>query len=205
MLNFSIPAPMLAAVLPCAAKRDVRYYLNAVHIDYTPKRARVVATDGTVLAICRGPSSHTGGDAAAASYRITIPRDLIESALKTKCASVEVHVDFGDDLGRQPVVVSAGNQSWTGLAIDHVYPDYEAVFSAFRSDEQSNATRLAPAKLATLGACAKAFKDATLELQAQTEPASPVRWQLSNLPDDYAVAGVVLPVKPNYGRVAEAV
>ena len=204
MLKFSIPSPMLAAVLPCAAKRDLRYYLNAVHIDYTPKRARVVATDGAILAVCRGPVTVTEGDAAV-NNRITIPRDLIESALKTKCASVEMHVDSADDLGRHPVVVSAGNQSWAGSAVDRVYPDYEAVFSAFRSDEQSNATRLVPANVATLAACAKAFKGATLELQAQAEPASPVRWQLSNLPDDYAVAGVLMPVKPNYGRVAEAV
>ena len=203
MLKFSIPASMLAAVLPCAAKRDVRYYLNAVHIDYTPKRARVVATDGAILAVCRGPIAVTEGDVA--SYRVTIPRDLIESALKTKCASVEVRIGEPEQDGRQPVVVSAGNQSWAGPAVDRVYPDYEAVFSAFRSDEQSNATRLVPANVATLAACAKAFKGATLELQAPTEPASPVRWQLSNLPDDYAVAGVLMPVKPNYGRVAEAV
>lgn len=204
MLNFSIPAPMLAAVLPCAAKRDVRYYLNAVHIDYTPKRARVVATDGTVLAICRGPIAVTEGDAAA-SYRVTIPRDLIESALKTKCASVDVRIGEPEQDGRQPVVVSAGNQSRTGSAVDRVYPDYEAVFSAFRSDEQSNATRLVPANVATLAACAKAFKGATFELQAQADPDAAVRWQLSNLPDDYAVAGVLMPVRSKHGRVAEAV
>ena len=167
---------MLAAVLPCAAKRDVRYYLNAVHIDYTPKRARVVATDGTVLAVCRGPIAVTEGDVAAASYRITIPRDLIESALKTKCASVDVRIGEPEQDG-QPVVVSAGNQSRTGSAVDSAYPDYEAVFSAFRSDEQSNVTRLVPANLATLAACAKAFQGATLELQAQTEPTRPVRWR----------------------------
>lgn len=203
MLKFSIPSDMLAAVLPCAAKRDLRYYLNAVHIDYTPKRARVVATDGAILAVCRGPIAVTEGDVA--SYRITIPRDLIESALKTRCASVEVRIGEPEQDGRQPVVVSADNQSRTGLAVDSAYPDYEVVFSAFRSDEQSNATRLVPANVATLTACAKAFKGVTLELQAQAEPASPVRWQLSNLPDDYAVAGVLMPVKPNYGRVAEAV
>ena len=203
MLKFSIPASMLAAVLPCAAKRDLRSYLNAVHIDYTPKRARVVATDGTVLAICRGPIAVTEGDVA--SYRITIPRELIDPALKTKCESVDVRIGEPEQDGRQPVVVSAGNQSWTGLAVDSAYPDYETVFSAFSSDEQSNATRLMPAKLATLAACAKAFEKATLELQAQTDPTRPVRWQLSNLPDDYAVAGVLMPVKPNYGRVAESV
>lgn len=203
MLKFSIPAPMLAATLPCAAKRDVRYYLNAVHIDYTPKRARVVATDGVVLAICRGPIAVTEGDVA--SYRVTIPRDLIESALKTKCASVGARIGEPEQDGRQPVVVSAGNQSWTGLAVDHVYPDYEAVFSEFCAEAGSSVLRLVPANLATLAACAKAFKDATLELQAQTEPAWPVRWQLSNLPTDYAVAGVVMPVGPNYGRVAESV
>lgn len=204
MLKFSIPSDMLAAVLPCAAKRDVRHYLKAVHIDYTPKRARVVATDGTVLAICRGPIAVTKGNAAT-SYRITIPRELVESALKAKCASVNVRADEPEQDGQQPVVVSAGNQSWTGLAVDRAYPDYEAFFSAFRSDEQSNATRLVPANVATLAACAKAFKGATFELQAQTDPASPVRWQLSNLPGDYAVAGVVMPVKATYGRVAEAV
>lgn len=201
MLKFSISSVMLAAVLPCAAKRDVRHYLKAVHIDYTPKRARVVATDGTVLAICRGPITVVEGDAAA-SYQITIPRELIDPALKAKCASVEVRVDFADDLGRRPVVVAAGNQSWTGLAVDRAYPDYEAIFSAFRPDEQSNAMRLVPAKLATLAACAKAFKGVTLELQAQTDPDAAVRWQLSNLPDDYAVAGVVMPVRSKYGRVA---
>ena len=203
MLNFLIPAPMLAAVLPCAAKRVVRYYLNAVHIDYTPKRARVVATNGAILAVCRGPIAVTERDAAV-NNRITIPRDLIESALKTKCAAVEVRIGEPEQDG-QPVVVSAGNQSRTGLAVDSAYPDYEAFFSAFRSDEQSNATRLVPANLATLAACAKAFKGSTFELQAQADPAAAVRWQLSNLPDDYAVAGVVMPVRSNYGRVAEAV
>lgn len=203
MLKFSIPSDMLAAVLPCAAKYDVRYYLNAVHIDYTPKRARVVGTDALVLAICRGPVTVTEGGAAT-SYRITIPRDLIDPALKAKCASVEVRIGEPEQDG-QPVVVSAGNQSWTGLAADLAYPDYEAVFSAFRPDEQSNAMRLVPASLATLAACAKAFKGATLELQAQANPDAPVRWQLSNLPDGYAVAGVVMPVRSKYGRVAEPV
>ncbi|MEX5367425.1 DNA polymerase III subunit beta [Acinetobacter haemolyticus] len=42
MLNFEIPLVVLKAALICAAKNDVRFYLNGVAID----RGNVVSTDG---------------------------------------------------------------------------------------------------------------------------------------------------------------
>jgi len=70
--GYELPARALAAALTHAAKKDVRYYLNAVMLDF--RAGRIVGTDGHRLFIGKIPVADF--DAAL------IPRDLAASALK---------------------------------------------------------------------------------------------------------------------------
>ena len=73
MTTLNIPARSFAAALKCAAKNDVRFYLNGVYLDL-PK-GRIVGTNGHVMFV--------GKIEAATLPAVIVPRDLIESALKS--------------------------------------------------------------------------------------------------------------------------
>ena len=69
----------LKAVLLAAGKKDIRYYLNGVHVN----KHHLVGTDGYRMhVVCHGGDWPHGP--------VTIPRDACELAIKGKAASLEL-------------------------------------------------------------------------------------------------------------------
>lgn len=100
-MKILLPRAQLAAALLFAANQDIRYYLNGVRVEATPKETRLIVTDGAMLAVFRSDPSVT--DAIA----FTIPRFTIESALKQKADFHVVDIETGryclDNLDFVPV------------------------------------------------------------------------------------------------------
>lgn len=72
MKGYELKVSALAAALMCAGKKDVRYYLNGVLLDF--RAGKIVATDGHRL-FC-------GAIPAVDFPPVIVPRDIIESTLK---------------------------------------------------------------------------------------------------------------------------
>lgn len=92
----------LKAVLLAAGKKDVRYYLNGVHVN----KHHLVGTDGHRMhVVCHG------GDWP--HDPVTIPRDACELAIKGKTTTLEITPTAIGPISYKPV--------------DGLYPDYKRV------------------------------------------------------------------------------
>ena len=129
----NIQARAFAAALKCASKQDVRYYLNGAYLDF-PK-GRIVSTTGHIMFI--------GKIEAATLPPVIVPRDLIESALRslTKKAreseqTIAVTIkQYPEAESGTTVTLDTGKGSFTEQAIDGRFPDYERVVPLVPSGE----------------------------------------------------------------------
>lgn len=73
----TVPSALIAGMLPCAGKSDVRFYLNGVFVEPRNGKAIAVSTNGHVMCV-----AHTvlNWDLGA----IIIPRDVCEQLAKMK-------------------------------------------------------------------------------------------------------------------------
>ena len=95
----------LKAVLLAAGKKDLRYYLNGVHVN----KHHLVATDGHRMhVVCHG------GDWP--HDPVTIPRDACELAIKGKTTTLEITPTAIGPISYQPV--------------EGRYPDYTRVMAS---------------------------------------------------------------------------
>ena len=77
--QFHVSQSTLDAMLLLAGKKDIRYYLNGLNIEWNSEITRVIACDGHKLGIYQAAAPDNRGAGS-----ITIPRDAIES-LPKKC------------------------------------------------------------------------------------------------------------------------
>ena len=75
--QFFIKQSTLDAMLLLAGKKDIRYYLNGLNIEWNSEITRVIACDGHKLGIFQAAAPDNRGAGS-----ITIPRDAIESLPK---------------------------------------------------------------------------------------------------------------------------
>lgn len=124
MHTSNLPLALLSAVLPAAAKRDVRYYINGVRIESDAGTARSVATDGHILLTAHARTSAWGGP------DVTLPRALVEAAIKaagTRIDNFDMTVTAQAE-GKPPLVtLQVGPSTFTEPAIDGRFPDWRAV------------------------------------------------------------------------------
>ena len=102
------------------AQQDVRYYLNGMLLEITPKRVRTVATDGHRLALSE-VATDTG---FKETLQVIVPRKAILELLRL--------LDGGDDnitlkLGAGQVQADVDVIRLTSKLIDGRFPDYERV------------------------------------------------------------------------------
>ena len=102
------------------AQQDVRYYLNGMLLEVTPKRVRTVATDGHRLALSE-VASDTG---FKETLQVIVPRKAILELLRL--------LDGGDDnitlkLGAGQIQADVDVIRLTSKLIDGRFPDYERV------------------------------------------------------------------------------
>lgn len=121
MTDITVPTAHLAAALHCAAKNDVRYYLNGVFLD--AKSGCVVATNGSVMYV-----SEPGIVLGLAEDAI-LPRDFVEGVVK--------------DAKKAPGVMSTITIEGAALStatrratvLDGRFPDWRRVYPAQLSGE----------------------------------------------------------------------
>jgi DNA polymerase-3 subunit beta len=102
------------------AQQDVRYYLNGLLLELTPKRVRAVATDGHRLALSE-LALDTGVDAA---HQAILPRKSVtELARLLDTTELPVKIEFGQGQVR----VDFDTVQLTTKTIDGRFPDYERV------------------------------------------------------------------------------
>lgn len=114
--QFTISQSTLDAMLVLAAKKDIRYYLNGLHIEFNSQITRVIACDGCKLGIFQ---TVNGDNTGAGS--ITIPRDVIENLPKKAGNLAFIELAAGQ------WQIDAGLSSIKFSPCDSKYPDFRRV------------------------------------------------------------------------------
>lgn len=139
-----IPANTLAAALVCAAKKDVRFYLNGVYVEpCADGHVIVVATDGKVMYASKCDREATDSVIEAP---MILPREAVELVLKDKPTVVTVKFD-----GEYATL----NDSVRCKPIDGRFPDWRRVVPE-STNENDVTPQLAPDVLATVEKSRKA-------------------------------------------------
>ena len=125
-MQFTIKTNELKALLLCAAKNDIRYYLNGVHFESSANGIIATSTDGHRLLCINLPSEQAEG------IKALIPRALIEAAVKTKAPTIDITID-GDK-----VTLTSMGQNVSGSITDGVFPDFRRVIPNSVSGIQGN-------------------------------------------------------------------
>jgi DNA polymerase-3 subunit beta len=125
-MQFTIETNELKALLLCAAKKDIRYYLNGILFESTPNGIIAASTDGHRLLCINLPNEQAQG------INALVPRELIEAAVKTKAIVIQVTFE-----GQNVTFTSAG-QNVSGALTDGKFPDYRRVIPEKVSGEQGN-------------------------------------------------------------------
>lgn len=109
----------LKMVAHAAAKKDIRYYLNGAHLEFSAKGLFVVATDGHRLAVA-------GVEGEFADAAITLGHDAIKQILAVGKSGGEVRVEVVGDAAK----VSIGGQVLQFNGVGGKYPDWRRVVHA---------------------------------------------------------------------------
>jgi DNA polymerase-3 subunit beta len=116
--QFFIKQSTLDAMLLLAGKKDIRYYLNGLYIEYAPAFTRVVGCDGHKLGVYQAAAENTG------SGSIIIPRDVIENLPK---GNKEFLLGFTQlETGNQWQIIT-GAASVNFAPCEGTYPDFRRV------------------------------------------------------------------------------
>jgi DNA polymerase-3 subunit beta len=116
MNQFHINQSTLDAMLLIAAKKDIRYYLNGVYIEFNDQISRAVGCDGHKLGIYQNAAPDNRGNGS-----IIIPRNVIEN-LPKKCG-ILTFSKFDDVLWQ----IDTGNATIKFAPCDAKYPDFRRV------------------------------------------------------------------------------
>jgi hypothetical protein len=147
-----IKTALLHAALQCAAVKDIRYYLNGVHI-YKPENSDYLFVTG-----CDGRQFFIGRQFAdCLAFEVVIPCEIIKNAVKSAGKYQFVNLTLGDQS-------SLGNQLFTPIdgkypEISRIIPDEISVDGATNAPDVNNiVAQLNPAYLLS---CTKALNIAS--------------------------------------------
>ena len=114
--QFHVKQSTLDAMLLIAAKKDIRYYLNGVYIEFNDQISRAVGCDGHKLGIYQNAAPANRGNGS-----IIIPRDVIEN-LPKKC-DILTFSQISDTHWE----INTGNATIKFAPCDAKYPDFRRV------------------------------------------------------------------------------
>jgi hypothetical protein len=124
MINTSIEISTIKALLLFAGKKDMRFYLNSLHIEQSANGTFAVASNGHVLAIARIDSE------AREPASITIDRQYIDGLKSSYAVSFE-------QVDNATVKIGVVGTSLTVPVLDAKYPDWRRVVSAKQTGERA--------------------------------------------------------------------
>jgi len=145
MNEVTMPVEQVRALLLCAAKKDIRHYLNGVLFDLDNHRA--VSTDGRLMLLV----NITVIDPSPG--QVIVPRDALENLVKGGKKTDTVMFTFDS----KSVTAQRGSVQSTCEPIDGKFPDYEKVCPKECGGET---TQFDPALLATVGKAVLMASDA---------------------------------------------
>ncbi|MGE0625100.1 MAG: DNA polymerase III subunit beta [Pseudomonadales bacterium] len=122
--EFRVSQPQLRRLIDqvsfSMAQQDVRYFLNGMLLEVTPKHLRTVATDGHRLAMC----TLDGAGAGSERLQAIVPRKgVLELARLLDDGEEEVLLQ----LGANHLRAARGPYTLTTKLVDGKFPDYEKV------------------------------------------------------------------------------
>jgi hypothetical protein len=124
MINTTIDISTIKAIMLFAAKKDIRYYLNSLHIEQSATGTIAVACNGHAIAVARIDSE------AHEPVSVTIDRQYIDG-IKSKYAVTFNQIDAAT------VSIKTENGTLTVPVMDAKYPDWRRVVSAKQTGEQA--------------------------------------------------------------------
>ena len=124
-MQTTIGIKTIKALLHFTAKKDIRYYLQGVHIEQGATGTYAVATNGHFLAVARIDTQ------AQAPASVIVGSDRLASAIKGAKGAVQIDVDGA----RVTIKTTAGDT--TADAVEAKYPDWRRVIRAPQSGEQA--------------------------------------------------------------------
>lgn len=125
-MTITIQNNQLKALLLCAAKKDIRNYLNGVFFETNTAGLTAVSTDGhRLLAIQLEFNDNL------TPLSVIIPRAAIEQAVKTKAVSLIIDFDTDD----KTFSISDGSFTINGLLEDGVFPNWRRVIPSTINNE----------------------------------------------------------------------
>jgi DNA polymerase-3 subunit beta len=126
--QFFIKQSTLDAMLLLAGKKDIRYYLNGLYIEYAPAFTRVVGCDGHKLGIYQAAAENTG------SGSLIIPRDVIENLPKGNKAFLLGFTQL--ETGSQWQIIT-GAASVNFAPCEGTYPDFRRVAQGVKTSGEA--------------------------------------------------------------------
>lgn len=127
MFKIQIPRNMVRALVRFSAVKDVRYYLNGVHVAVHANVAHIVATDGHTLAFGRiAPHANDRAHVLQGHGSAIIPADVLRKvkAHRHDYFPLELTVDGNT------FTLADGDATHGGKVIDGKFPDYQRVIPA---------------------------------------------------------------------------
>jgi len=125
-MTITVQTNQLKALLLCAAKKDIRNYLNGVFFESNTAGLTAVSTDGhRLLAI----QLEFNDDLEPLS--VIIPRAAIEQAVKTKAVSLIINFDMDD----KTFSITDSSITINGLLEDGVFPSWRRVIPSTINNE----------------------------------------------------------------------
>ena len=146
-MKITLDYSVIKALLICAAKQDVRYYLNGVCVDARADGTVVlVATDGHRLLAYLVAADNIE---ALAPGEYIIPRELLEAVKPAKAGRITlpIHIDVatapdtpdperaGVTIKGRTSITITGATTTVGAPIDGKYPDWRRIIPASTSGE----------------------------------------------------------------------
>jgi DNA polymerase-3 subunit beta len=120
--QFTVKQSTLKALVLLAAKKDIRYYLCGVNVEFSPAITRVVATDGHKLGL------HQAGAQNAGHGALIIPADVINALPKTGSYDPELTFIKCDGNATGWTIIGLPNGGQTVFQeIEGNFPDYKRV------------------------------------------------------------------------------
>ena len=184
-MEFTLTRGQIRAMLHLAATKDIRFYLNGLHIVQDGRGTIVEATDGHVLGLLRV------SEAPMPPAKVILDRDSLKPLTGTKRQSDEV-VEFYVD--GDTVKASAMGMLTTFKRVDGVFPDVSRVTPraetlAATPDAPANFN---PALLVRFWDCARELgTKGYIQLRQRGQDSALVSIGLDNF------TGVVMPIRAN--------
>lgn len=155
-IKIDVPADMLKAAVLCAAKTDVRYYLNGVYIECINSVLRLVSTDGNALLVQRVQTLGNYNTEYLPDFSAIIPRDVLDIIGRTKKELkwlTPVTLEWlDDDNGTATVsITTAKGLTMSDKCIDGRFPDWRRVVPDTCSGEAAQYAPHLVARFANIG------------------------------------------------------